>query len=309
MIFWTKWASFARWSHSMSNETEGIRMRERFIDTSRGRIWCSVHGEEAGGVPLLVLHGGPGFQSMPQTVSDLAKDRPVYFYDQLGCGKSDRPADFRYSLKNYIEELDEVKSALKLQEVVLMAFSWGCALTCAYMLEKRPDGVKGLILSGPLLSSPLWEKDQRENIATMPEPVIQAIDEGERSQEYTGAYQSAMMDYYKKFVCRMNPWPDSLQAAFESLNMEVYLSMWGPSEFTVTGQLKDLDLSPRLSEISVPVLLTCGDSDEAGVKTLKDFQMAFPNACLSVIPRSGHMHHIEQPEIYKAAVQSYLKEL
>ena len=59
----------------------------------------------------------------------------------------------------------------------------------------------------------------------------------------------------------------------------------------------------------MPVLLTCGDSDEAGVKTVKDFQGAFRNASLCVIPRSTHMHHIEKPEIYKAAVQSYLKDL
>ncbi len=88
----------------------------------------------------------------------------------------------------------------------------------------------------------------------------------------------------------------------EKMNTDVYMRMWGPSEFTVTGSLKHFDLYPRLREIDVPVLLTCGDMDEAHVKTVKDFQDGFANACMAVIPDATHMHHIERPEIYKAAV-------
>ena len=88
-------------------------MREDFIETAAGKLWYSVYGEEKKGVPLLVVHGGPGFVSMPQTVSDFAKERPVYFYDQLGCGNSDRAKDNNYySVENYVNELEEVRGKL-----------------------------------------------------------------------------------------------------------------------------------------------------------------------------------------------------
>ena len=214
-------------------------MREGFIETKGGRIWYSVYGEDKSGTPLLVLHGGPGFLSMTQGVSDFVVDRPVYFYDQLGSGKSDRAADQDYySVKNFVNELDEVIKELKLVEVILMGFSWGCGLACSYMLEKKPKGVKAIILSAPYLSSPLWDKDQRDHIAKMPSEVIKY---------------------------------------------------------------------PELHKIIVPVLLICGDRDEAGVKTVKDFQMAFPHAQMAVIPNASHLHQIEQPRIYQVIVNEFLK--
>lgn len=188
-----------------------------------------------------------------------------------------------------------------------MGFSWGPALICSYMLDKKPAGVKGLILSCPLLCTSMWDKDQRDNIATLPPEVKSVIEKCESSGDYGDEYQEAMMEFYKKFVCRLDPWPDYLWEAFNQLSQEVYQTMWGQSEFTVTGTLKNFDLYPELHRILEPVLLTCGDRDEAGVKSVKDFQIAFPNAQMAVIPDASHLHQIEKPEIYKAIVNDFLK--
>jgi proline iminopeptidase len=140
----------------------------------------------------------------------------------------------------------------------------------------------------------------------MPEDVREAILDGEKKADYGERYQSAMMEYYQKHVCRLAPWPDYLQEALSRLNMDIYLSMWGPSEFTITGSLKDLNLVPELWRIQQPVLLICGDRDEAGVKTVKDYQTAFPEAQMAVIPSASHLHQVEQPEIFKNIVRSFL---
>jgi proline iminopeptidase len=285
-------------------------MHEGMIETVNGKIQYSVYGESLKKTPILVLHGGPGFLSMSDGLESLWEDRPVYFYDQLGCGGSDRAAgkDF-YSVENYVAELAEVRAALKLDDVYLMGFSWGCALACAYVLEKKPTGVKGIILCAPYLSSPAWDADQRRNIALMPAGIRAAIETGEATGNYGEAYQAAMMAYYDQHVCLLSPWPASLQKAFSSLNMDVYNTMWGPSEFTITGKLKDFDLTPRLGEIIQPVLLVCGDRDEAGVKTVKDFQQLFPDARMAVIPKASHLHQIERPEIFAAVVGNFLRDV
>lgn len=57
-------------------------MREDYLDINGHRTWYAVEGEGRPGTPLLVIHGGPGFLTMTDVVSDLAADRPVYFYDQ-----------------------------------------------------------------------------------------------------------------------------------------------------------------------------------------------------------------------------------
>jgi proline iminopeptidase len=246
---------------------------------------------------------------MPEVIADFGEERPVYFYDQQGSGKSEKADDKDdYTLECFVSELDEVIRGLNLSEVILMGFSWGCGLIAAYMLDKKPRAVKTLVLSAPYLSTPLWEVCARENIALLPEPMREIIAASEKNQDFGEAYEIATLDYYKKFVCRLDPWPDSMVQSFDKLNMNVYLSMWGPSEFTVTGKLKDFDLMPRLHEITVPVLLTCGDNDEAGVKMVKDFQLAFPQGSMAVIPASAHLHHLEQPLIYKTIVSEFLKD-
>ncbi|MCF7888124.1 MAG: proline iminopeptidase-family hydrolase [Candidatus Omnitrophica bacterium] len=285
-------------------------MKKDFIDTENGKIWYSVYGENKKEIPLLVLHGGPGFLSMPEVIKKLSDKRPVYFYDQLGCGRSDRAADKSYySVTNYIEELSQVREKLGLKEIYLMGFSWGTMLACSYLLEKKPSGVKGLILSGPYLSSPRWHADQRENIANLAPNLRKIIEKAEKKKDYGKKYESAMMAYYQKHVCRLRPWPKYLEDAFSQLNMDVYLTMWGPSEFTITGTLKNYDLLPKLNKIKQPVLLTCGDYDEAGVKTVKDYQMAFQNASMAVLPNSSHIHHLEKPNLFLQIVRNFIKDI
>lgn len=284
-------------------------MREDYISYQGKKIWYSVYGEALPQTPLLVVHGGPGFLSIPDVIADFSDDRPVYFYDQLGSGNSERADDINdYSLEYFVSELDAVIQGLQLREVILLGLSWGCGLICAYMLDKQPQFVAALILSAPYLSTPLWEECAMENISNLPETMQKIIVEAEKNQEFGADYEMATGVYYGKYLCRLDPWPDSVMASFSKLNMDVYLTMWGPSEFTVNGKLKQFDLLPRLHEITVPVLLTCGDNDEAGVKMVKDFQMAFPHGSMAVIPGAAHLHHIEQPLIYKTIVSEFLKD-
>jgi len=109
-----------------------------------------------------------------------------------------------------------------------------------------------------------------------------------------------------RHVCRLSPWPDCVQTAFSRLNPEVYNSMWGRSEFTISGTLRDLDLVPSLPRLSVPVLLICGDNDEADPRTVNEYQLAFPRADMAVIPNASHLHHLERPELFKAIVGEFL---
>ena len=282
---------------------------ESFVAAPNGRIWTACFNSSAPGTPLLVLHGGPGFLSMPQVVSDLADERPVVFYDQLGCGRSDRPADLSFaSVVHYVSELAAVRDALDLPHCHLLAHSWGAMLAAEYVLRRRPAGIRGLVLCGPLLSTPLWERDQRRHLSRMPPRVRQAVAVAEECGRFeTESYQNAMMEFYRAHVCRLDPWPDALNQALAQLNPDVYLSMWGPSEFTVTGSLKGADLLPRLREIDVPTLLVGGEHDEAAPDTLLAFRNALPRGEMAVLPRASHLHHLERPDLFLPIVRDFLR--
>ena len=83
-------------------------------------------------------------------------------------------------------------------------------------------------------------------------------------------------------------------------------SLWGPSEFTVTGLLKDYDRTARLKEISTPTLFTCGRYDEATPDTTTYYHSMLPGSEIAVLEGASHEHHIERPEQYMHIVRSFI---
>jgi proline-specific peptidase len=67
---------------------------EGYIEVPGARVWYRAVGEQTEAIPLLCLHGGPGFTHYYlEPLEALAEHRRVIFYDQLGCGRSDQPDD------------------------------------------------------------------------------------------------------------------------------------------------------------------------------------------------------------------------
>ncbi len=283
--------------------------REGYISTENGRIWFRIVGADGKKTPLLLLHGGPGAShDYFESLSVLSDERPVIFYDQLGCGNSDKPEDLSiYTVENYVKELGEVRNALGLDEVHILGQSWGGGLAAAYYLDGNPKGVKGLILSSPLLDTGRWISDQKAYLSEMPEEIQEHVRYTEETGNYDSKeYQDAMNYYYSVHLCRLDPWPPVLVKTFEKMSIPVYMHMWGPSEFTCTGILKSFNLTPNLSEIDVPVLFICGEYDEAAPGSMKYFSSLVSNPELLIIEDASHENHLEKEEEYTAAVRKFL---
>src|ERR1700754_330251 len=119
-----------------ANTQSKVTAGERFIEVPGGQVWVNVVGS-GGGVPLILLHGGPGGgHDYLEPLAALADDRPVIFYDQLGCGKSDRPDDpALWTMDRFVDELSAVRQALGLGRVHLYGHSWGGWLAIEYLLH------------------------------------------------------------------------------------------------------------------------------------------------------------------------------
>ncbi len=282
--------------------------REGFIAVNGGKVWYKIVGADRHDTPLLLLHGGPGCPSdYLEPLEALADERPVIFYDQLGCGLSDRPEDTTlWRVERFVEELQTVRIALKLKKVHLLGQSWGSMLAVEYMLTK-PRGVRSLILSGPYLSTERFVADCRAYVEQLPQESRQAILKGEAERVYDSPeYQAALMAFYQKHVCRLDPWPDCFNRSFEKFGFGVYQYMWGPSEFTQTGTLRGRDLVKELMNITIPVLFTCGSGDEATPATTKYYQENLPGSQMVVIEDASHAHHLEKTAEYIKIVRAFL---
>ena len=286
-------------------------MKEGFIEVTGGKVSYVIHNETANKIPLLVLHGGPGSSSYSlQGLKDLAIDRPVVLYDQLGCGKSDRPDDDSlWTLDRFVEEVGLVQKGLGLNKVHILGHSWGTTLAAAYYF-REPEGISSIIFSSPCLSAPLWEKDQKKNLTLLPLEVQETIKNCEENGKTdTPAFQKAIEVFNDHFVCRLKPYPEHLKKGKHFRNPHVYQVMWGPSEFTVQGNLKSFDCTDRLSEISIPTLYTCGRYDEATPASTEYFSSKTPNAAFHVFEESAHMAYIEEPEQYRQVMNEFLSQL
>jgi proline iminopeptidase len=287
-------------------------VQEGYVEVDGGRVWYRSLGRSDGATPLLIVHGGPGATSyyVEPLAEALADERRVVIYDQLGCGRSERPRESSlWTVARFERELMRVREVLGLERVVLLGHSWGGQLVVEHVLAGR-EGVGGLILASPSLSIPRTIADLSRLRSQLPA----ALQETLRKHEQAGstdapAYQAAIDVLYARHLSLAKPRPDELANAFANLGTEVYEHMWGPNEFHAVGTLRSYDVTPRLAELKAPVLFTVGREDEITPEAVAHYASLVGGASVEVIEGSAHMTMNDQPERYERVVRAFLREL
>lgn len=281
--------------------------KEGYVHTSGGKIWYQIVGKR-NSVPLLILHGGPGYaHNYLEPLERLAIDRPIIFYDQLGCGKSDHPNDpSNWNINRFREEINDLRLALGIDQIHLLGHSWGSILAVEYVLA-HPNGIQSMVLSSPCLSVSRWIEDSITLISQLPPNIQEIINRHQvhgttQSQEYA----SAVQEFERRFLCRLDPIPEPMLRSREAMNRSIYNIMWGPSEFFVTGILRDYDCTPNLHKIAISTLFTCGHFDEATPRTIEWYSKLLPKSEIFVFEQSAHMPHLEETESYLKVVRKFL---
>jgi proline-specific peptidase len=282
--------------------------REGTIQVPGGRVWYRVVGD--GGIPLLCLHGGPGMaHDYISPLADLADRRAVIFYDQLGCGRSERPDDASlWTLERSVAEVEAVRQALGLDRFHLFGNSWGGWLALQYTLDRKPN-LASLIISSSPPSVDRCVREMNELRKQLPDDVQRVLADHEARQFFDcPEYTAAIMAFYKRHLCRLDPWPEIVERSMgPSFGAGPYLTMWGPGEFgPVTGNLQGWDVTDRLGEISAPTLLTVGRHDEMWPSHMQDMRALMPDAELVIFEESSHMAFVEERDAYMETMNGFL---
>jgi proline-specific peptidase len=278
------------------------------IDVPGGRVWFRRLG--AGGkLPLLVLHGGPGAASyyLEPFAERMSRSRPVVVWDQLGCGRSEWPDDpSLWTLDRSCAEVDEVRRQLGLEHCHLLGQSWGGWLLIEYF-ARGTGGVQGLVLASTSASMPEFVAAAHRLIEQMPEPWRGTLIRlGEQEAYDDPAYEEAVMEFYRRHLCRLDPWPRAVVDSLSQMNNQIYLTMNGPTEFDVIGPLGVWDRVADLGRIRIPTLVTVGRYDEITPSCAQTIVDGIEGARLEIFEESAHMAHEEEPERYAAVVSAFL---
>jgi proline iminopeptidase len=247
-----------------ANDTAGDGSRFITVD-GKYKVWTRKVGN--GKIKVLTLHGGPGLTHAYLECFEKflpAAGIEFYYYDQLGCGLSDKPADPNlWTLERFTNEVEQVRGALRLDQFILYGHSFGAMLAIEYAL-KYPTSIKKLVLSNMTGSMRNYEAYIHQLRMELTDDVRSQMERFEAAGKYEDPeYQGLMTRYlYSQHVCRLNPMPEPVEQSFRALSKSVYRTMQGPNDFVVTGNLKSWDRWADLNKIMTPTLTMGARYDE-----------------------------------------------
>ncbi len=288
--------------------------RELMVPVRGGRIYVRVNGNLAGPrAPVIVAHGGPGGTHAANLPAlRLAGDRAVVLYDQLDCGKSDRPDDpGNWTVERFVSEVDAIRAALDLTRLHFVGHSWGSTIGLEYA-ARRPTGLRSLVMAGPYVSTSRWIADAYRLRTMLPLEVNAALIRGEQAKAYdTPEYKAAEAAFYAAYNSRVAgpAWErEYARATGTTWNPRLYRTMWGPNEFVADGTLADYNGEGLLPLVAAPTLILSGRYDEGTPEAAVDFAERMRNARVKVIEDASHAVAVEQPRAYAAALSAWLRE-
>lgn len=295
------------------------KMKTEYVNVPGGFASVNLIGEDAPGVPILYVHGGPGgntssFMPMAERIS---ADRPVYMYDQLGSDDSNHTGEESlWAPERYIESLNTIVSSLKVKKLHIVGRSWGGMLAAEHLLRAQNSPVSTLTVTSPFFSTKLWIRDAKTRLAEMGSDALKTVEECERSNDAMNLfddikYQQIVKRYNKIYQCRIDSVPggNMMQRAIipkTASGMKVYRHMWGPSEFTCTGIMKDIDITPELCHIKIPVLFLIGEFDQVMPKTCEYYRSLVPGSRMAIIPEASQTQFCENADTFYWTFMNFL---
>ena len=125
---------------------------QRMLDVGDGhRVYMEQCGNPSG-VPVVVVHGGPGGGCSPamRRYFDPAVYRIILF-DQRGCGRSRPTASVEANTTwHLVADMERIRAALGVDRWIVFGGSWGATLSLIYAIS-HPERTVALILRGVFL--------------------------------------------------------------------------------------------------------------------------------------------------------------
>ena len=282
-------------------------VEERVIATPFGRTYMRTVGASRAGLPLVVLHGGPGMTwDYLDTLDALAETgTPLVYYDQLGSGGSSATPAADVTITRLLEQLAFVISATTGGgRYILFGHSAGCALALEHALKGDPS-LAGLVLSSGFSDAGHFMASVRRLRDALPERHRRALAAGDHGSE---AYQAAMGEFFARHVCRTSPMPAGLQRTMSALaaNPAVFERLWGRSLFDLTGDYAGWSVTRRLRDIAVPALVFRGEYDEAGPECSTPLVEGLGDVREFIVPGASHLAHAEATGETLAIVREFI---
>jgi proline iminopeptidase len=260
---------------------------------------------------VLTLHGGPGSSHdylLP--LRDLTRSGyRVVFFDQLACGRSEiPPGTDLFTLAHHVEETEGIRAALGLGRVHLIGSSYGGLLALSYAIKYQRH-LRSLTTVGGLADVPFTSAEMNRLIDELPPEDSKAIRLHASRGELTHPdYVRATNRFYHTYLCRLPEWPAELVLSLKlGDERPVYRYMNGPNEFTITGTIRDVNITADLPKIRVPTLVAGGRYDEVTPAVAEQIHAGIPGSRRVTFEHSSHIPFWEERDAFMTTVAAFLE--
>lgn len=305
-------------TRAANNSASVYPIHEGFVDAHGEMIYYTIVGR---GAPLMIVHGGPGASHdyfLPYLLP-LARHNELVFIDERGSGRSQKLADpAGYTVENMVEDVEAVRQALDLGKITLLGHSYGGVLAQAYAL-KYQQNLTHLILCSTFPSTSQMNQVLASELASAPSDVRDKINEMQKAGLFGHGFpyeQNRYPDEYMKlawgeayfpYLYQNHPDPNYDPIAQGVTSWDLYREMWGSDgEFVIDGNLKSVEYVDQLHTIHVPTLIVVGDHDECAPSLSREMHGKIAGSGLVILPKSGHMTFVDQPNLFIGTVDSFL---
>jgi proline iminopeptidase len=266
------------------------------------------------GTPVMVMHGGGlDHESLRPWLAPLGDQGELIFYDQYGLGRSDRPADYSgITNDTWVEQAEALRQFLGHEKILVLGHSYGGYIALEYAL-KYPARVAGLVLvsTAAVLD---YAADVLAEAAARSSPeqfeAVMALFHHPAAVSATRAAVSPPRtddDLAKlwRAVLPVYTWSLAPSAAEQLLGPVVFSA--GGHNYQVDVLLPRYDVSARLAEIAVPVLVMTGAKDFITTPAAaRRIQAGIRDSELFIFERSGHFPYVEERELFLREIRSWL---
>jgi len=123
------------------NNSDNNPIQQHYIDEGEGEV-------------IVMLHGNPTWSFYYRNlIKDLKKTHRVIVPDHIGCGLSDKPQDYKYILKNHIDNIESLLLNLKIKKINLIVHDWGGAIGFGLLQRNNINAHKIVILNTAAFTS------------------------------------------------------------------------------------------------------------------------------------------------------------
>ena len=292
----------------------GVRMIP--VDGGKYKVWTQRIGD--GKIKLLLLHGGPGgspeyFENFPE---HLGPGYQIYFYSQLGSYLSDQPTDTTLqTVARKVDEVEEVRKALGLEQFYLLGHSWGALLAIAYA-AKYQQHLKGLILSNASIFA-LGRHQQYQHlliadIADSLPDVRQYADSirfGLMNPQNSGQAFEAVMArvmpvYLRRHYLRLDTMPDPVRRSKDHAA--------GAAMRWLNRDMNSTNYESAMAALTVPTLFIGSTHDYMppyDYRRMMDLMTKDQDVSIAICPNGAHFDMWDDATNYFAAVTQFVGRL